>query len=683
MANVNALWQNNPIVDSINLANGIHRSKSVYSPPMYQNKLNSFYNPRSNKYNDRDANPQPSFTHIDLNTKKITVRLTLKYNCQQIPDIYDVQRRINADPIINRNIGKTYSSVHVNRFLCTNNQQELLADYDFYVYNDILASDFDVVLNDQLNDNGITNLEAFHLSLDKIRPSLLRSIGLNRFGVQNNIEIILEEDVVDDTIIDENEEETITNIIEETINKLSEMDDQSSLELSNIIDEYIKNLLKFEEFVSAPINSVDTIEGRNALINRSRKFATDILSKASVDIKELKISELLAQNLDSTEVDDVADVNEVIETLTESVTPADARDDIDFAIEESGIEGVFDDDVVGSILESGQLDQFSEEVAESIKTPQPEQPNEGDVVELLNSLSEGSDEQENVLKTILSEIAVIEDEDTEDIQENDAETREIEAITEDDKTNDLKDVLSEFMNEDQAPEIEVTATEIVHEILSELIDTKNDNLDNVDDTGDRLSLDFEDFDVRNDDLSSDNKDELKETLSNVVKVQLPLATEATVPADIKNLEKIRDQMRHEHDRKEPHSFFDFESQSIDKNIEVLKNKNQTEIIAKNLNDDDDATSTIRKVNSVETDIPLVLAPMDDLINRNLTALTEVINDAKPNQQNQNLTESYQNAVSNLQTVLNEQSYGGNEVDELNGLHRFTENMVETVLSLFS
>lgn len=656
IGSIEARSYGNPVVDSI-YQNGRNVRAPTY-PSLNSNygRIPSQY--KSSRFMPNENLPsRPYNPEITSNTIKKRVRVTLDHpNCKSLPKISDVQRRVESDPVIQRKLGVQIAGVLVNKFACTESKTKLTVDFDFYVYNDINAADFDILFNQNNYDDRTNNVQGFE---DQVKDGSLEPTLLKAIGMYHRISPYATEKPMISVVSQE-------TVIQETADKLSESIEKATTQVTTLADENENNEKIIEQIVNLTLNDrtlLDHIDSLAQLFedtSEENAFTKDSL----IENLALKITnslhehELTIENIPQLQKIAAKEIVDYMTNFSNNLNFEKAKilqEEIDPAIEESGNEGVFENEVVESILDSdysSQLDKLTREVEKSIEDREIQEEFledqkqfvkdlfgdeadqkvdydlleedsstqdiedfisnddsnlEGDVVELLNSLSKNDENQEDALKAILQEITQNGDND-----------------------NDLKDMLLEYRDE---PEIEVSATEIVSEIMPEFFDEASDE----------RKQERQEALLREIQAEEEAKKEFKNTISEIVtkSEEEPKDIDDKLTQEESSFESIEDEAEIDSSIEEADKFADIlerdQIESIDLEKESVKSANQVDLL--------------QEENFTNNSTLVISSPLGP-INSNITVEED---DIVSLDFNENLPES----------------------------HSFAENVVETVLSMFS
>lgn len=679
----------NPVVDSI-YQNGNIVQRNVRAPTFPS--FNSNYGRIPSQYkssrfmsneNLPDNNNKPYNPEITSNTIKKRVRVTLDHpNCKSLPNISDVQRRVESDPVIQRKLGVQIAGVLVNKFACTESKTKLTVDFDFYVYNDINAADFDILFNQNNYDDGTNNVQGFE---DQVKDGSLEPTLLKAIGMYHRISPYATEKPMI-SVVSLISKDTV---IQETADKLSESIEKATTQITTLADQNEKNEEIIEQIVNLTLNDrtlLDHIDSLAQLFedtSEENPFTKDnLIENLAVKItNSLHEHDLTIENIP--QLQKIA-AKEIVDYMTNFSNNLDVektkilQEETDPAIEESGNEGIFENEVVESILDSdysSQLDKLTREVEKSIEDREiqeefledqkqfvkdlfgdeaSDQPQgdydlleedsstqdiedlisnddanlEGDVVELLNSLSKNDENQEDALKAILQEIT----------QNNDDGNN---------NNNDLKDMLLEYRDE---PEIEVSATEIVSEIMPDFFDEASD--ERKQERQEALLQEIQ--------AEEEAKNEFKNTISEIVtkgetqeeekENEEPQDIDDKLTQEENSFESIEDEAEIDSSIEEADKFAEIlerdQIESIDLEKDLVKSAKQVDLL--------DVVQQQPEENFTNNSTLVVTSNLPGPINSNITVESEE-DDIVSLDFNENLPES----------------------------HSFAENVVETVLSMFS
>ena len=716
----------NPVVDSIYQTN-----RNVRAPtyPRFNNvaRIPSYKSSRfssSGSNNNKDNSYQPSSYQVQpstttTNTVKKRVRVTLDHpNCKSLPNIADVQRRVESDPVIQRKLGVQVAGVLVNKFACTDSKDKMTVDFDFYVYNDVKASDFDLLFNQNNYDDQTNNVQGFEDQVKdgSLEPTLLKAIGMyHRISpyatekpVISLISLVSKEDAVQEVT------EQISQSLENATTQVTTLAPESENEIKNkdeIIEEIVNLTLNDRTLLDQIESLAEFIEGaeQNDLIDNLAEKISAALKKETLSVENISQLQKIAT---------MAIIDYMANVSSEDINNSSASEETDFAIEESGQEGVFENEVVESILDSdysSQLDKLTREVQKSIEDREiqlefledqksfvkdlfGEQAEnkadydlldedsdstndieeirevekssnlEGDVVELLNSLSKNeNDAQENALKAILQEIT----------------SGEVEIESDDDGNkiivpeNDLKDLLLEYRDE---PEIEVSATEIISEIMPDFFDEQNDEETKTNESNDLnknleiIKQERQEALLREIQASEEAKNEFRDAINETFQDQFLEEngeTEEQIQSSfevIESEEEVEDEQNDVEENEEPTDFEQIEQEAqifdLDEDLEDSLTKNAT-------------------INASDNTKEQSISPKQTI------DINDIINIIEQNNNQNNLTQSN---VQNELITTNFNDNGNNStvsvpVDLMNTSleepHSFADNVVETVMSIFS
>jgi len=289
-------------------------------------------------------------------------------------------------------------------------------------------------------------------------------------------------------------------------------------------------------------------------------------------------------------------------------------------------------------------------------------------VELLNSLSKNeNDAQENALKAILQEIT------TNEVESSDNDENNV-IVPE----NDLKDLLLEYRDE---PEIEVSATEIVSEIMPDFFDEQNDEETETNQSNDSnnnleiIKQERQEALLREIQASEEAKNEFRDAINDTFQDQFleeNNETDDQIQSSIEVIETEDEDEEEQNDveEEEPTDFEQIEEEAqifdLDEDLEDTLTKNATTNASDNTQEKSINQNQIIDIN----DIVNIIGENNNYDNQNSTL---------SNPQHELITTNFHDNDNNS-TVSVPVDLMNTSLEEP---HSFADNVVETVMSIFS
>lgn len=179
------------------------------------------------------------------NDKNNNNKLENNINCQNLPTILDIQRRLTTDYFLlkfEKEYADSISAIYVNRFNCKNKPSlTIFSNFEFYIYNDYLQD--------------------FENNLDILKPALCEAIGIQQVSMVKDIKIVKkrEQQLFDD--------ETTSEIVDkQRLNRLMK-DVEEQMKKSQSSDQSSNQMIKNDSNMKSKISNIDINKMKNAALN--------------------------------------------------------------------------------------------------------------------------------------------------------------------------------------------------------------------------------------------------------------------------------------------------------------------------------------------------------------------------------------------------------------------------------